>query len=183
MVIVVLKRTLIIILAIGLTNIAHAQDVKNHSIGLTRSTTSVNHETAGAEDSSGLGLSYTLVFSDSGHRQWASRFTYASHESCCYRGVSVTALDASVLWGRNLNRQGFKWAAGGGYFYENFSYPNRQPSDVFSGLQLTGALGYNFQPFSLDFWLNFRSGDSYDTGFYYGAESALNVGISAGFRF
>lgn len=177
-----LKKASATIAALCLFGTVQAEEVKNHSIGLTSAITSVNSRGVGVEDSSGLGLSYFTTFSDDDHRQWAGRLTYALHEHCCFRSVTLRALDGSVLWGQNLNRQGFKWAIGGGYFNERWSYSSYRSSDSNSGLQLTSGIGYNWRFVSLDAWLNVRRGTSYrETS--PGADHALNTGLAVGYRF
>lgn len=63
-----LKKASAAIAALCLFGKAQAEEVKNHSIGLTSAITSVNSRGVGVEDSSGLGLSYFATFSDDDRR-------------------------------------------------------------------------------------------------------------------
>lgn len=156
-----------------------AEEVKNHSVGLTSSATTVIFDDE-ENTFSGLGLTYTGVFSDSGNRQWAGRITYASQEHVDFTSVTANALDASVLWGAKINRVGFKWYLSGGLFNEKWSAPGFSKTQA--GLQLGGGIGYNWRPVSLDFWINLRNGGAYELGRFEG-DAASNGGLSVGYRF
>lgn len=139
-----------------------ADEIKNHSIGLTSSATTISVDGYEDDGLSGLGLTYTGTFSDSGARQWAGRVTYASQEHDDLSALKSAALDANILWGGNINQVGFKWYVGGGLFNEKWSLGSS--SLTHNGMQLGGGIGYNWRPVSLDFWINLRNGGAYDFG-------------------
>lgn len=164
----------------GAVNVAQAEETKNYSVSVVSAATSLSYKNASDDDFSGLGASVFFTIKDMGSKQWAGRATYAYMSLDGLSSVKMHATDFSALWGSNLNRNGFKWAIGGGLFNDNVSgFGN---SFTFNGVQLTGGLGYNWDSVSLAFWMNLRPGSAYK-GDGFKADSAANGGLELGLRF
>jgi hypothetical protein len=140
----------------------------------------------GDDDLSGFGLSLLGVFTDNDSVQVAGRMTYAKLEHDDFSSIDSDVLEISVLAGQRLDRNGFKWYVGGGFFTDSWSFPGG--SERFSGLQLTGGLGYNWSVVALDFWISIRDASDYESfieaGFGSNVDaSAVGGGLALGLRF
>ena len=166
--------------AMAAVGVAQAEETKDYSVSLVSAATVLSYKNGSDDEFSGLGASFFFTIHDTGSKQWAGRVTYAymSHDS--FSSVKVHGTDFSAVWGSNLNRNGFKWGIGGGFFNEQVSGPAN--SFTFNGVQLTGGLGYNWDSVSLAFWMNLRPGSAYK-GDGFRVESAANGGLELGFRF
>jgi hypothetical protein len=157
-----------------------ADTVKNYTVGVSSSATTLGYKNNGTESLTGLGLTGSAVFADDGRYQWAGRLNYAYMEHENISTLRSHNTDLSALWGRRLNREGFSWAIGAGLFNERWHANSN--SATFSGVQLVGSLGYRWQSLSIDFWLNLRNGNAYKAGNVQ-ADVAVNGALALSYRF
>lgn len=178
-------RILTSLFSIGLLSLsaaAIAEEERNFSVGVT--TSGLTLATDGFEDdeASGLGVTASAYFQDTGRFQLGGRATLAFMEHDDLSGLDVTTFDASLLWGQGFNAEGFKWYLSGGIFNDKWSYDVTSFSENFNGLQLGGGIGYNWDRIALDGWLTARNTSSYK--FYdLTPESVITGGISLSYRF
>lgn len=160
---------------------AQAEEVKPFQLGFVGYGVSVDDGNR-ENEFSGPGISFQAAVSDSGRSQLALRLTYAQMEHDRFNSLKNDSLEASLLWGRNLNRTGFKWYLGGGIFNDSAQLEGFNRSRNFSGGQLTAGLGYNWEVVALDFWVSGRDRSAYDVGSFR-PDSAGALGFSLGLRF
>ncbi len=110
----------------------------------------------GDEDLSGFGLSGSYSFTD----QFAIRGEYYSLDHDDVSNLDATGIDLVGYFGTGLATQGFKAYIGGGLFSEEWESPVH--TEKFSGLQLNGGIGYNWDVVALDFVLGIRDASDYE---------------------
>ena len=74
--------------------------------------------------------------------------------------IDSTGYDLLAYYGTGLASQGFKAYIGGGLFKDTWEAIGFNKS--FSGLQLGGGLGYNWDSISLELVLNIRDSSDYE---------------------
>lgn len=149
------------------------------SVGVSSFATSVDIG-GGTDDASGLGITATAVFNELGKGHLGIMANYAAMEHDQLSNLDVNNLDASIIWGSNLTQYGFKFYVGGGFFNEKWSTTGF--SETFSGAQITGGVGYNFERFAVDLSVNARNPGAYDFGGMDG-EAAATAALSISYRF
>jgi len=118
-------------------------------------------------DFSGYSLSIGQVFSDN----FAGRFTYYSTDWDEFSGLDSDGVDIVLHWGTGLASKGFKAYIGGGWFKDtwevtaNLSGTPVTGKESFSGLQISGGIGYNWESIALDLVLAVRDPDDYEKAF------------------
>ena len=90
-----------------------------------------------------------------------------------FPGIDVESdgYDLAIVAGTGLATEGFKIYGGLGIFNDTWSSPGFYDSE-FSGLQLVGGLGYNWEAISLDLSFGVRDADEYS--------SSVSTAVSAG---
>lgn len=106
---------------------------------------------------SGIALSFGYAISDN----IAFRGTYFSLERDIASDHKSKGYDLLAHFGTGLATQGFKAYIGGGLFKDKWTKGTL--SDTFSGLQLNGGIGYNWESVSLDFMIGARDSSDYET--------------------
>ena len=105
---------------------------------------------------SGYALAMGQVFQDN----LDGRITVYSSENDNLSSLDSRGYDIVLHYGTGLASQGFKAYIGGGYFKDTWELSDFRES--FSGLQISGGVGYNWNLISLDFVLAIRDPNDYE---------------------
>jgi len=125
-------------------------------VGLYQSVISVDDALYANDELSGLGFSLGYSISD----QLAFRATYFSLEHDDFSEVDSSGYDLVGYVGTGLSSYGFKAYVGAGFFKDKWEVATF--SESFSGLQVNGGLGYNWDSVSIDFNLSLRDASDYE---------------------
>lgn len=120
--------------------------------------------------------------------------TYAASNNLAFRGaifslehddlseLESSGYDLVVYGGTGLIAQGFKVYGGVGVFKDTWEFFDVE--EDFSGLQLSGGLGYNWDAVALDFVIGIRDvGDLATSVLGVSADTAISGNLSVSFRF
>mgnify|MGYP005991696981 CR=1 FL=1 len=129
---------------------------KQWSVGIGSYALVIDDEDYGDDEFTGLTLSSTYAFSD----EFAMRGSYYSLEHDDWSALEVTGFDIVGYWGTGLMSEGFKAYIGGGVYHESLEVENVDES--FSGAQLNGGIGYNWESVALDLSLGIRTVGDYE---------------------
>jgi hypothetical protein len=158
-------------------------DNKHFSAGIASFATAVHTDTVyGTEkdDFSGFALFGTGAVNDN----VGFRLTYAKQSLEDDSNLKLDALEGSVIAGTGLATTGFKAYGSLGFFSETMKMNGYSNELDFSGLMLGGGIGYNWNPVSLEIWINFRDSSDYEDLMGSGADVAAasgGLGLSARF--
>lgn len=108
------------------------------------------------DDLGGIGVSLLYAVSD----QFALRGEYYTLDHDDVSGLDDTGIDLVAYFGTGLATHGFKAYIGGGLFNETWELSGYDES--FSGLQINGGIGYNWDVVALDFVLGIRDPNDYE---------------------
>lgn len=125
-------------------------------IGTYQSVIAYDNALVGDDELAGISLSFGYAISD----QFAFRGTYFSLEHDDFSDVESKGFDLLAHLGTGLATHGFKAYIGGGFFSDKWQ--GSFNSETFSGLQLSGGIGYNWDSISLDFILGLRDASDYE---------------------
>ena len=125
-------------------------------VGIYRSVVAVDEPFYENDELSGIGFSLGYAISN----EFALRGTFFSLEHDDFSALDSTGYDITGHVGINLASYGFKAYIGGGIFKDKWQVTGFSKS--FSGLQLNGGLGYNWESVSLDFILGIRDAGDYE---------------------
>ena len=134
------------------------QTVKPWNIGVGIYTTTVNIDGSFGDediDFDGLNISSSYAFSDN----WAIRAGYYFLENSEFSELESSGLDLAAYFGTGLATEGFKAYVGAGLFTDTWS--DGSVDEDFSGFQLTGGVGYNWDIVSLELIIGVRSASDY----------------------
>ena len=106
---------------------------------------------------SGIAITVGYAFSD----QFMLRGTYFSLEEDDFSEIESSGIDLLAYLGTGLTGHGFKAYIGGGVFKDEIEISGLG-SESFSGLQLSGGIGYNWDAVSLDLVLAIRDPSDYE---------------------
>jgi hypothetical protein len=135
------------------------QEIKLWSVGIGSYSTTVNIDgNYGDEDIEfdGLNFSTSYAFSD----KMAIRANYFVLEHTDLSELESSGLDVSAHFGTGLATYGFKAYIGGGFFNDTWS-SGRSEDETFSGIQLNGGFGYNWDVVSLELMVGIRAASDY----------------------
>lgn len=138
-----------------------AESEKHFSIGIASFATAVNVDTyygSEKEDFSGFALFGTGAVNDN----VGFRLTYAKQSHTDESDLKLDALEGSIIAGTGLATTGFKAYGSLGFYSETLKVNGLSEEADFSGLMLGGGIGYNWEPISLEFWINFRDSSDYE---------------------
>ena len=148
----------------------------NIGIGTYASVIAYDDATLKDDKFSGGALSFTYAFTD----QYAARATLFSLEHDDFSDITSKGYDLLGYLGTGLATHGFKAYVGGGFFKDKWELGSY--SESFSGLQLSGGIGYNWDYVSLELVLGLRSAkdyeDSINNSIFYSDVSAAAVSNS-----
>lgn len=134
---------------------------KQLSLGIASFATVIRADNGFASDSddfSGFALFGTGAVNDN----VGFRLTYASQSHDEDSNLDLTALESSIIAGTGLATTGFKAYGSLGFFSESLELSGFSEEFDFNGLMLGGGIGYNWNPLSLEFWINFRDASDYE---------------------
>jgi hypothetical protein len=156
---------------------------KHFSAGIASFATTVRTDTRfGTEDDdfSGFALFGTGAVNDN----VGFRLTYAKQSLEDDSDLKLDALEGSIIAGTGLATTGFKAYGSLGFFSETMKMNGFSNELDFSGLMLGGGIGYNWNPVSLEFWINFRDSGDYEDLIGEGADvAAASGGLGLSVRF
>lgn len=179
------KVAMISVMAISASPVSADESVeeKQFSLGISSFATVISADTGygtESDDFSGFALFGTGAVNDN----VAFRLTYASQSNEDDSNLDLTALEGSLLAGTGLATTGFKAYGSIGFFNETLEYSGLSGEFDFSGLMLGGGIGYNWEPVSLEFWINFRDASDYEDFGGGGVDvSAASGGLGLSARF
>lgn len=162
---------------------AEPGEQKKLSLGIASFATVISYDTYydyGDDDFSGFGVFGTAAVNDN----VAFRLTYAqqSHEDDSRLDLNV--VEGSLIAGIGMVNVGLKAYGSLGFFSETMEYSGYSEEYDFSGLMFGGGIGYNWNPVSLEFWVNFRDSSDYEDAAGGGVDVAVasgGLGLSARF--
>ena len=132
---------------------------KNWSVGIGTYATSFGADDGYGDDTttfSGYNFTSTYAFSDN----FAVRAGYYTLEHEDFSNLESSGFDLVAYYGTGLATAGFKAYIGGGLYTDTFSVSSYE--EDFSGAQLNGGLGYNWNVVALDFIMGVRSTGDYE---------------------
>ncbi|WP_068546134.1 hypothetical protein [Thalassotalea crassostreae] len=171
-------KTAGIISLLTLPFFASAAD-KQGAVGISSYALAIDEDTYGEDEFTGIAFSGDYYFSDN----VSARFQYYSLEHDDLSEMEMTGFDAVIWYGQGFKSEGFKWFVGGGFYSETLEFSIIE--EDFSGAQLNGGIGFNWEHVSLDLSIGFRSTGDYedfndenlgDTGDVTAVTSALTLG-------
>lgn len=145
-----------------LSNSAFADSInsgaKPFSIGIATYATTIAYDNSLYDDDefSGMALSFAYAFNDS----LAFRGTFFSLEHDDFSDLESSGYDLLLHFGTGLATTGLKAYIGGGLFKDQWELYSLE--ETFNGFQLSGGVGYNWEPVSLDFVLGIRDASDYE---------------------
>lgn len=148
-----------VISSVSLSALAEVQQEKKFSIGLGTYALNLAYSDAsmGSDDEfSGFAINASYAFND----HVAVKGAYYSLEHDDFSEIEAKGLDLAVVGGMGLATEGFKIYGGGGLFNETWEFP-RFADEKFSGIQLVGGLGYNWDVVSVDLSVAIRNASDY----------------------
>jgi len=156
----------------------NSQPMKQWSIGGGTYALIIDHDELGEDDFSGFTLSSTYAVSDS----FSINGQYYSLEHNDVSDLDVSGVDISAYYGTGLASKGFKAYIGAGLYSETLDFEGME--EDFSGAQLRGGFGYNWEAISLDLSVGIRSTGDYEDFADDGADmSAISSSLVLAFRF
>ena len=175
-------RTFIAITALLTSTSLHAQDgaPKHWQVGLGIYDFTLAYDNTSDDEFSGGAISASYAASDN----LAFRGTIFSLEADEYSNVDGSGYDLVVYGGTGLLTQGFKIYGGGGLFKDTWEASGWEES--FSGLQLSGGLGYNWDVVAIDLVIGIREVSDYEDLAITGGAivgTALSSNLSVSLRF
>lgn len=153
--ILVILTSLIMLLSLN----TKAEDLeKKFNVGLGTYALKIAYDDVNAldDDLSGFSISVLYAVSD----QFALRGQYYLLEHDDVSSLDDTGIDLVAYFGTGLATHGFKAYIGGGLFNETWELSGFEES--FSGLQINGGIGYNWDVVALDFVLGIRDPSDYE---------------------
>ncbi len=176
-------RLYLIILLLAASSSGYAAGLqKQFSIGIGTYALVVANDSPFFDDDrlSGFSLSGQYAISD----MFALRAAYYALEHDDFSSIDATGFDFVGYVGAGLMSEGFKIYGGGGMFTETWEVG---PVDkTFNGLQLSGGVGYSWNPVALDFVIAVRQKSDYEdlvagTGARIDAAASASLILSARF--
>lgn len=175
-------HTLIVVTALLISTSLHAQEgePKHWQIGFGIYNSVISYDITTNDEFSGGAISATYAVSDN----LAFRGTIFSLEHDDFSEIDSSGYDLVIYGGTGLLTQGFKIYGGGGLYKDTWEVTGFEES--FSGLQLNGGLGYNWDAVAIDLVIGIRNVDDYDdfantVGLT--ADAAVSSNLSVSFRF
>lgn len=108
------------------------------------------------DDFTGFNLSSTYAFTDN----VAVRGQYYSTEHDDESDLELAGFDVVAFYGTGLLSEGFKAYIGGGFYSETLEVGSFD--EDFSGAQINGGIGYNWEQVSLELSIGIRSTGDYE---------------------
>lgn len=90
----------------------------------------------------------------------SARVQFYAIEHDDFSEIEMSGVDLLLYWGGGFLSEGFKWYIGGGAYSETLEIGNYE--EDFSGGQLNGGIGYNWEHIALDFSIGARTTSDYE---------------------
>jgi hypothetical protein len=148
----------------------NSQPMKHWSVGAGTYVVTIAFDNSEDDSFGGGALSATYAFNDN----FAIRGNLFSLEHEDFSDVELTGFEMLAYYGTGLATKGFKAYVGGGLYNESIE-ANYFDED-FTGVQISGGIGYNWESLSLDFSLGLRSTGDYEDIFDDGEEVSVASG-------
>lgn len=132
------------------------QDNKHWQVGVGTYAVVIEAEDYPDDDFTGFHLSSTYAFTDN----VAVRAQYYSTEHDDESGLDLSGIDVVAFYGTGLLSKGFKAYVGGGFYRETLEIGSFD--EDFSGAQINGGIGYNWDQVSLELSIGIRSTGDYE---------------------
>ena len=155
---------------------ADKNEAKHWSLGLGTYALVVDDDESIDEEFTGYTLAATYAFQNN----VAVKIQYYNIEHDDFSDVDVSGYDANIYFGTGLLNDGFKAYVGGGLYNETLEIDNLDFDEDFSGLQVSGGIGYNWKRVSLELAMNIRSIEDYED--FYGADDDI-IAVSSSLLF
>jgi hypothetical protein len=146
------------LLAFSISAAESNQKIKlwNVGVGTYSTTVSIDNDYSDEDiEFDGLNISASYAFSD----KMAMRVNYFSLENTDFSEVEASGIDLLAYYGTGLATRGFKAYIGGGFFNDTWS--GNYEDETFSGIQLSGGFGYNWDVVSLELIVGIRAAGDY----------------------
>ena len=141
------------------TNNTYAADEDKHlQIGIGTYALTVAYDEDNFADDDFSGTAFSLVYASTDQLAFRGAFYSVEHDD--FSALEADGFDLSLVVGVGLLNQGFKIYGGGGIFNETWDLGGAE--EDFSGLQITGGIGYNWNNVALDFVLSIRDPSDYE---------------------
>lgn len=151
---------------------------KNWSVGISSYALIVSSDDYGDDDFTGVAFSANHFMSDN----VGFKFELYVLEHDDFSEIEVTGMDVLAYYGSGLLSEGFKWYIGGGLYTETLEVGSFE--EDFSGGQLNGGIGYNWDSVGLDLSLGYRTTDDYEDYAEDGDDiTATTASIALSYRF
>ena len=154
-----LQYVLVLTSLLASQNVLSEELEKKLNIGIGTYSLSIAYDNSlvGSDDElGGFGLSALYAFTNN----FAIRGEYYSLEHDDFSDLDVSGIDIVAYFGTNLASHGFKAYIGGGLFSE--TWESGPVEEDFSGIQINGGIGYNWDVVALDFVLGIRDPSDYE---------------------
>ena len=158
LVIFVISLSILVVPIFADADDAYQEGYFKHSIGIGSYALTITNDHPYYEDDNLSGFAFfgTSAFT----HNIALRYGLFFLEHDDFSEINDNGFEIQVLFGNNFDLAGFKIYGGVGFFSETWEYSNF--SEDFSGLQLSGGLGYNWKRVALDYWFSIRQADDYE---------------------
>jgi len=137
-----------------------AQQEKKFSIGLGTYSLILDHDSSGTKDDKFYGAALNAGYAFTDNFAIKGAYYYMEHDD--FSDLEVEGIDLAVVAGTGLATEGFKIYGGVGLFSEKWKVKGLSGNEKFSGAQLVGGLGYNWEVVSLDFSVGIRDSSDYE---------------------
>ncbi|RDH84895.1 MAG: hypothetical protein DIZ80_05365 [endosymbiont of Galathealinum brachiosum] len=159
-------------------NLQAEEAPKKFNIGIGTYAMTIAYTDSFFIDDDFIGSSFNASYAISNNIAIRGNLYSMTHDD--FSSLDVDGVDIAMLFGSGLENLGFKAYLGGGIFNEDWKALGATES--FSGLQLNGGIGYNWDAVSLDFMLGIRETSDYED--FLGADAAsVSSSLSLSLRF
>ncbi len=134
------------------------ETLKQWSVGVSSYVISIDDADYGDDTFEGYSFSAGYAFSDS----LAVRGQFYSTEHELTSDLELSGIDVNVFYGTGLATEGFKAYVGVGFYSETLKETYYEIDEDFSGVQLSGGIGYNWDSLSLELAIALRSTGDYE---------------------
>ena len=152
---------------------------KKWSVGIGSYATVISVDEYGSEDDEFTGGSITVRYAATENIALSAVFYGLEHEDVS--AIEVSGIDLLVYAGNNFMSEGFKYYGGVGFYSETLEVGSFE--EDFSGFQLNGGIGYNWEHVALDLTLGIRSTGDYEDFTDASDVTAVSSSLSLAYRF
>ena len=150
------RLVVLVSLLISSSLYAQSYDQKRLQVGFGVYNLTVNYNNSFDYEFSGTAISAAYAPTDN----LSFRVSFYSLDNDDFSALESSGYDLVIYGGTGLATQGFKIYGGGGIYSDTWELNGFE--DDFSGVQLSGGLGYNWEVVALDFVIGIRSTSDYE---------------------